>query len=550
MSKIIGDTACPKCREKGGDKTGNHLMLFADGGAYCNRCGFTAKDYDPDGDVVVPHRSRSVSSNSVDVTVIGTLPTSQINDRMISKDTALRYGVKMGMSETTGDVADHYYPYTKDGEITGYKHRRLPKQFSTVGDVKGCELFGQTVVGSDRKRLVITGGELDTLAAYQMLKTWSDRKYPGRGFEPAVVSLPKGESTQGIADNFEFIDGFSEIVICTDMDKTGRQAAEAIAVELARENVKIMSMSEKDACDMLLAGKAAEFVNDMFRAEEFTPEGFDPIELKELMTPRPEGYHLPYPELNHMIHGVRKGEIVLVTAGSGIGKSTLAREIGFSLMETHGLRVGNIFLEETQVDTMRTYIAMREEVSPVRLAMKPELIGEERMQAAADFYNERGVFLRHFGSLSDQKLIDRMRYMTKVRHCEFIILDHVSMVISGRDNSSQGERKDIDVLMTKLASFAVDMNVGIIIISHLSRGRERNWNAGDVPDLKDLRGSAALEQLSWTILAMARNQRGELPNMSTIHVLKNRTWGFVGAADTVVYSHETGRLEHVQDEEF
>lgn len=548
MSKIIGDTACPKCREKGGDKTGNHLMLFDNGSAYCNRCGYSVKEYEP-GAVSEHKPVKRAQHMSADMTVISGLPSVQIDDRMISKQTVDHYGVKMAMSETTGQVADHFYPYTQDGEVTGYKQRRLPKQFATVGNVKECELFGQSIVPADRTRLIITGGELDALAAYQMFKTYLDRRYPGKGYEPAVVSLPKGESATGITDNFEFIDSFKEIIICTDMDKTGRQAAEAIAVELARDGIKIMELTEKDASDMLVAGKANEFVNAVYNAKEYTPDGFDPISITDLMTPRAEGYHLPYPELNHMIHGVRKGEVVLVTAGSGIGKSTLAREIGYSLMETHGLKVGNIFLEETTTDTMRTYIAMREGISPVRLAMKPDLIGEQRMSTSSEYFNERGVFLKHFGSLSDKKLLEKMRYMVKVRHCDFIILDHVSMVISGREASTAGERKDIDVLMTKLASFVVDHHVGIIVISHLSRGRERNWNAGDIPDLKDLRGSAALEQLSWTILAMARNQRGQMPNISTVHVLKNRTWGFVGAADTVAYNHETGRLEHVEEGE-
>ena len=41
MAKIIGDTACPQCRKSGGDRSGNHLMLFEDGGAYCNRCEYS-----------------------------------------------------------------------------------------------------------------------------------------------------------------------------------------------------------------------------------------------------------------------------------------------------------------------------------------------------------------------------------------------------------------------------------------------------------------------------------------------------------------------------
>ena len=43
MSRIIGDEPCPKCREKGRDKSGNHLIVFEDGGKHCNRCGFNVR---------------------------------------------------------------------------------------------------------------------------------------------------------------------------------------------------------------------------------------------------------------------------------------------------------------------------------------------------------------------------------------------------------------------------------------------------------------------------------------------------------------------------
>ena len=50
MSDIIGDEACPNCRSQGHDRTGNHLIIFSDGGKHCNKCGHTVKNkgYDKD----------------------------------------------------------------------------------------------------------------------------------------------------------------------------------------------------------------------------------------------------------------------------------------------------------------------------------------------------------------------------------------------------------------------------------------------------------------------------------------------------------------------
>ncbi|HEV2978549.1 MAG TPA: topoisomerase, partial [Casimicrobiaceae bacterium] len=65
---------------------------------------------------------------------------------------------------------------------------------------------------------------------------------------------------------------------------------------------------------------------------EFTKE--------HLKKKRSAGYELPYPQLNAKLMGLRKGEITTQTAGSGIGKSTLARHIAYHMRTEHGLKIG------------------------------------------------------------------------------------------------------------------------------------------------------------------------------------------------------------------
>ena len=49
-------------------------------------------------------------------------------------------------------------------------------------------------------------------------------------------------------------------------------------------------------------------------------------------------------------------------------------------------------------------------------------------------------FYNHFGSLEQANLLAKLRYMATVEKCDFIFLDHISIVTSGMESSSEGER--------------------------------------------------------------------------------------------------------------
>jgi twinkle protein len=244
-----------------------------------------------------------------------------------------------------------------------------------------------------------------------------------------------------------------------------------------------------------------------------------------------------------MFGGLRKGEITTLTAGSGVGKSTMAREIGYHLRSTHHLTIGNIFLEEPLNKTIQGYIAIDNNVPLAALRKNPSLLTDEQWQ---DSYNrliaDKWFGLEHFGSLPTEDLMDKMRHLAYGEGCDFIILDHLSMVFSGQANDN--ERLAIDHAMTELAAFCNESGVGVVVVVHLSRNKSKaSFNEGGSISLNDLRGSAALEQLSWNVVGLERDQQSlDKKNVSTIRVLKQRETGWTGIADTCEYNFDTGRL--------
>jgi twinkle protein len=152
----------------------------------------------------------------------------------------------------------------------------------------------------------------------------------------------------------------------------------------------------------------------------------------------------------------------------------------------------------------------------------------------------------HFGSLATDNLISKVRYLAKSCGVGWVVLDHLSIVVSGVDDGD--ERKAIDVIMTKLRSLVEETGIGLILVSHLRRpSGEKGWEEGLQVSLNSLRGSASIAQLSDMCISIERNQQGDNPNISTMRVLKNRYTGETGVAAYLHYDQDTGRMVNVED---
>lgn len=135
--------------------------------------------------------------------------------------------------------------------------------------------------------------------------------------------------------------------------------------------------------------------------------------------------------------------------------------------------------------------------------------------------------------------------MAIAEECDFIILDHISIAISGL--SGDNERKMIDMLMTQLRSLAEETGVGLLIISHLRRatGRESTpFEEGGTTSLSQLRGSGAIGQLADTVIGLERNQQaeGKAKNLVKLRVLKCRWTGETGIAGHLFYDKDKDNL--------
>ena len=466
---------------------------------------------------------------------------SPIIDRKIDVDTCRKYGVKQG---TTNGKTCHVYPYydkdTKEHIVNKIRIVDTKEFFSEGEKHKKTGLFGQHLFSEGGKFITITEGELDCLAAYQMMGS----KWP-------VISIRNGAASalNEIKHNLDYLGSFQHVVLCFDNDEPGIKATREIANLLEPGRCKIMHLSKKDACEYLMHGQTQKFVQDFWNARTYTPEGIlcgPDIEKILFSEEKIESYPYPWDSLNSMTYGMRRGELVLVTAGSGIGKSSVMRELAHYLMKTANEKVGCLFLEESVRKTSDGILSIEADKKfHIPASEQNVWTQEDRKQAYEDMNRlENAVFWNHFGSTSLDNLLSRIRYMAKGLDCKYIILDHISIVVYDLGD----ERKAIDTAMLKLRTLVQELNIHLMVVCHLSRPSGTGHEEGASVSLKELRGSHSLAQLPDMIFALERNNQAvseQERSRTLIRILKNRFSGETGPVTMLLWNKNNGRLTEV-----
>jgi len=413
-------------------------------------------------------------------------------------------------------------------------------------------LFGEQLFSKGGKYVTLVEGECDAMAAYEML-----------GSKWAVVSIKRGASgaVKDVKESLEFLESFDNVVVCFDNDKAGREASRKVARLFTPSKAKIMTLPEQfnDPNDMLFASKGNLFNQVWWAAKTYTPAGVINVsdyKLKFFDREKKKSVPYPYAGLNKKLYGLRQGELVTLTGGTGLGKSSVTRELEHWLIKETDDNVGIISLEE---DPNRTISGILSIEANARLYIDQELerFSKEEIDNYFDILyngeNENRVWIHaHFGTNSIEEIFSKLRYMIVGCDCKWIVIDHLHMLVSAITEGD--ERRAIDRIMTKLRSIVEETGAGLILVSHLRRVvGNKGHEDGIQVNLSHLRGSQSIAQLSDCVLGLERNQQADDPeeaNTTVLRVLKSRYTGDVGFATKLLYDRETGRLSEVQPEDY
>lgn len=526
---------CPSCGPK--DSKKDNLRLMKDGTYHCFACDYDTRK----SKELLPMQEQE---EYIEPQFITDGQYRDIQGRGISAKTCELYNYTQADYHGQQVQISSWF---QNGTIFAQKLRYPDKSFPWIGYQKELPLFGSHIDWDLTSPIVITEGQIDAMTLAEV--------FPKSSLGAVSINGGCKAAKEEIQRWVEYLDQFPKIIVWFDQDKPGQDAIkEVIPLLPLGKSFIVYKSAYHDANEALKANDVGAMMDALELAEEIIPEGIvfgDQIDFSKLLLPEPEGIPLPFKYINETLRGIKKGRLYLVAAGTGTGKTSFLKEISYFWMKKlPNIKIANIFLEEDQRYTLDSYIALDCNIPKYLIAENPSLVPGGIEVVAQRLLGKRSLaFFDHFGSLTSQKLIKQIEYLAKVKKFDIILLDHISIAVSGNVSSREGERKDIDILMTSLRTVIAETGVTVLAAVHLKQPEgDRGYEEGKPINLKALRGSGSLSQIPDVVISLERNQQHPTDKDKTlVRILKNRITGRVGPHDNLVFMDQIERLVDIND---
>ena len=223
--------------------------------------------------------------------------------------------------------------------------------------------------------------------------------------------------------------------------------------------------------------------------------------------------------LDRMMGGLQKSDLVIVAGRPGMGKSSLATNIGYNIakawrgevkpdghMETVNGGVVGFFSLEMSAEQLATRI-IAEQTGIPSSQIRRGGISESDFEKIKDYSIELQnlpFYIDETGGISVAQLAARARRLKRQRGLDLLIIDYLQLLSGSTKRSSENRVQEITEITTRLKALAKELNVPVMALSQLSRQVESRDDKH--PQLSDLRESGSIEQDADVVLFVYREE--------------------------------------------
>jgi replicative DNA helicase len=224
-------------------------------------------------------------------------------------------------------------------------------------------------------------------------------------------------------------------------------------------------------------------------------------------------------DLDRMMGGLQKSDLVILAGRPGMGKTALATNLAYNVARswegsvradghiesTNGGIVGFFSLEMSAEQLATRIIAEQSEIPSYRIRRGEIEPGDfDRIAGVAKEMEQIPLYIDETGGLAIAQLAARARRLKRQRGLDLLVIDYIQLLQGSARRASESRVQEVTEITTSLKALAKELNIPIIALSQLSRQVENRDDKR--PQLSDLRESGSIEQDADVVMFVFREE--------------------------------------------
>ena len=273
--------------------------------------------------------------------------------------------------------------------------------------------------------------------------------------------------------------------------------------------------------------KASE---DYKSIRELLEPTFDEIESIQSSGDALSGVPTGFTELDRLTNGFHAGQMIIVAARPGVGKSTFALDICRSAAIHHDLTAAFFSLEMSRTEIVMKILSAEASVPLGRIRGGGGKMDETDWQRITDksaVLGEKNLFIDDSPNLTMMEIRSKARRLKQRMDLKLIVIDYMQLMTSGKKVESR--QLEVSEFSRQIKLLAKELEVPVVALSQLNRGPESRTDKK--PMLSDLRESGSLEQDADVVILLHREDAYDKQSPRA------------GEADFIVAKHRNGATD-------
>lgn len=307
------------------------------------------------------------------------------------------------------------------------------------------------------------------------------------------------------------------------------QEIAAAAMESGEKSSALLDLAEQKIYDI----RKGKETTGLVKIEDALVAAFD--NLKKISGEDRDKYlgaKMGFSDLDRVLTGLNKSDLIVVAARPGMGKTAFALNIVTNAcMKNDGMKVAVFSLEMSNEQLVMRMLSSESRV-PSQSLKTGNISGEEweRLSIGASHLAKMNIYLSDAGGLTVPQMKAKLR---RIKGLGLVVIDYLQLMDSAKVKN--GNRVEVVSEITRqLKLMAKELDVPVVVLSQLARGPESRTDHR--PLLSDLRESGSIEQDADIVLMLYRDgyyhPETDQQNLSECIVAKNRH-GEVGTVNLV-----------------